>query len=74
MPSATIRQVMQFRYQNLQKNRKLEGMEVYRDEKEWTVLPKFQTASENFDSVATAMIVTEFLFISGIITTRIDWN
>ena len=32
------------------------------DEKEWSALLNFQTVSENFDCLAKAMIVTEFLF------------
>ena len=49
-------------------------MEANLDEKEWAVLLKFQTASENFDSAATGVIVTEFLFLSGIMPSRIDWD
>ena len=41
------------------------------DEKEWSALLKFQIFSEN-STLATAMIVTEILFLCGIITNRID--
>ena len=41
------------------------------DEKEWSVLLKFQTALK-ISTLATSMIVTEILFLCGIITNRID--
>ena len=61
MPLATMREMIE-----------IGETEANLDEKEWSALLKFQISSENFDSQAKAMIVTEILFLCGSITDRID--
>ena len=58
MPLATMRQIIE-----------IGETEANLDEKEWSALLKFQISSA---TLATAMIVTEILFLCGIITNRID--
>ena len=60
MPSATIRQMIE-----------IGETEANLDEKEWLALLKFQICMK-ISTLATAMIVTEILFLCGIITNRID--
>ena len=60
MPLATMRQMIE-----------TGETEANLDEKEWSTLLKFQTASENFDS-GYGHDSNRILFLCGIITNKID--